>query len=304
MEAVIKIDNMPDIVNYIMNKMEYYDLKLNYYIYSKEGAHLFKDNIAIAITANYDLHKLNISSYGKESDIEYYKKFFNEIFNNFNSEIKLSWYYSNGKGYDSADISIETNVNAVKDSHYPFLKDGMNKFLENYHTSNSSILLLAGDPGSGKTSLIRHYISKYRLNSMVTYDESIMMRDDFYINFLTSSKKHVLIVEDADLLLSKRDNADNKIMSKFLNVSDGLVKGSNKKIIFSTNITQLNKIDPAIIRKGRCFDVVEFRKLTKNEANAVCRDHELSELSIDKEYNLTEIFNRNTLSAIPKAIGF
>ena len=216
----------------------------------------------------------------------------------------MKWCYSSRGGYDNADIPVENACNVVKDSHYPFINIGLNNFLEKYHSSPQTILLLTGEPGTGKTSFIRHYITKFHLNSVVTYDENVMMRDDFYINFLTNPQTHVLIVEDADVLLSKRTNDNNKIMSKFLNVSDGLVKGVNKKIIFSTNITNINQIDEALIRKGRCFDVIEFRKLTRSEANIISKEHSLPVFETGDEFTLTDVFNRGSISMKPRKVGF
>lgn len=301
-EASINFKNMIEVIEYIREKT---NIKYPYTVHAKNVAEIYNGSDSIiGLLANFELHHLRIDIFGDPDLIKKLHKVLAEAFDNKVIEIKMSWHYSSGRGIDSADIPVSINSTPAKDSHYPFIKDGIDTFLEKYHNSTNTILLLTGEPGTGKTSFIRHYISKYRLDSMVTYDENVMNRDDFYISFLTSSKKHVLIVEDADLLLSKREDAENKIMSKFLNVSDGLVKSVNKKIIFSTNITQLNKIDPAVIRKGRCFDIVEFRKLTLDEANIINKDNSLSLFEKGEEFSLAEIFNRQQISANIRKIGF
>jgi ATP-dependent 26S proteasome regulatory subunit len=42
-------------------------------------------------------------------------------------------------------------------------------------------------------------------------------------------------------------------MSRFLNISDGLIKLPNKKLVFTTNVTNFENIDSALLRPGRCF---------------------------------------------------
>lgn len=298
-ESRFTAKNISDTVKKVLDKTK---LKLPYSIHGKLNAEMFEDDVIISLSPNFDLKTLEIAGYGDPAKIDSYGKIFRKAFPSKERDIKMSWYYGNGRGFESVDLDVDAVV--VKDAYYPYIRGGVDKYLEEYHNSKSSILLLAGEPGTGKTSLINYYLNSYGLNSIVTYDENVMQRDDFYINFLTSNKKHVLIVEDADLLLEARSNGENKLMSKFLNVSDGLVKGLNKKIIFSTNITQLERIDSAVIRPGRCFDVIEFRKLDREEANAVCDLEGLPKFDDAGEYSLGDIFNRNPRSMKVRKTGF
>lgn len=276
-------------------------INLPYTIHTRINAEFYDTDIIIAVSSNFDVRSMKIDAYGSPEKIEEYGKIFRKAYRNKAQDIKMSWFYSSGRGFESTDIPIDSSDVSAKDCYYPFINDGVDNFLERYHSSKNSILLLTGEPGTGKTSFIRYYLSAYNLDSIVTYDEAVMQRDDFYINFLTNQKRHVLIVEDADLLLAAREDGENKIMSKFLNVSDGLVKALNKKIIFSTNITQLSKIDSAVIRPGRCFEILQFRKLTMKEANVVCEEENLPPFDIaSAEYSLADIFNRTNKPKIRK----
>lgn len=297
-ESSIKYSNINEI---LVDLIKYGLSDLTYTIHTKNIIEFQKPGVFISVFATFDIKSIKIDIYGEKEIITSYFNLLKDKFNH--NDLKMSWYYSSRGGMDCADISIMDNFNIVNDVHYPFIKDGVDAYLDKYHNSKSAILLLTGEPGTGKTSFIRHYIHKYKLNSVVTYDETVMQSDTFYISFLTNDKKHVLIVEDADVLLSDRENSGNKIMSKFLNVSDGLVKNMNKKIIFSTNLTQLNKIDPAIIRKGRCYDIIEFRKLTLPEANVVCDRHGLPAFDTGSEFSLADVFNRQQIKTV-KRMGF
>lgn len=73
------------------------------------------------------------------------------------------------------------------------------------------------------------------------------------------------VVEDADLLLRPR-SAGNPYMQQLLNETDGANSNELRKVIFTTNQTSLDDIDPALYRDGRCFGVIDFRNLTPEEA--------------------------------------
>lgn len=300
-ETRIRSKNAHDVVEWFRKKA---NIDLPHSIHTKMNIEFYGDDIIIALLPNYEMRNLRIDVYGAPELVAPYRASFKKLFPAKQDEIKMTWYYSSGRGMDSYDLPLDDNGRKIKECHYPFVPDGVNAYLEKFHKSTNSILLLAGDPGTGKTSFIQHYLQSFEQDSIITYDEQVMQMDNFYINFLTNPKKNVLIMEDADLLLLAREDGENKIMSKFLNVSDGLVKASGKKMIFSTNITQLDRIDSAVIRPGRCFDVLEFRKLTFEEAKVVCKENDIAAVEENKDYSLADIFNRNPRHMKTRKAGF
>ena len=82
-------------------------------------------------------------------------------------------------------------------------------------------------------------------------------------------------------------------MYHLLGLSDGLIQSFNKKIIISTNLPNLTNIDEAVIRKGRCFDVLNFRPLLWDECIEFFKKNNSNEI-IDKieekEYTLADLY--------------
>lgn len=198
----------------------------------------------------------------------------------------------------------ETIKQNTKDSLYPFIEGGMTRYINNFLESDSTILILIGEPGTGKTNFIRNIMLELNKKIYITYDEKVLGQDWIFAEFVASATAGAFVIEDADLLLRPRTEG-NEIMSKLLNVGDGLIKLDGKKFIFSTNLPSTRDIDPAIMRPGRCYDVLKFRKLTATEANLVCVDYDLERVpSSDKEYTLTEVFNRRVIGSAGQKVGF
>ena len=183
------------------------------------------------------------------------------------------------------------------DLAYPHIEGGINKFTDSYLSSKSNILLLYSTPGMGKTTWLKQMLSYSNESCLVTYSEEIKNMDTLFAYFLTSDHKF-LIIEDADNYLTarSRDSSNISNIKKLLNISDGFTSNPNKKIIFTCNLPHVDDVDPAIKRVGRCFKVLNFPKLTQQEAETYITSElgELPELFVNSgksQYTLAEIFS-------------
>jgi ATP-dependent 26S proteasome regulatory subunit len=177
------------------------------------------------------------------------------------------------------------------------------KYLKSFLESEAAIMLIAGPPGTGKTTLLRHLIVDFDLSAHVVYDEVLMNTDKVFQNFLFEPNSDILVIEDADTILTSREDSGNKLMSRFLNVSDGLIKLPNKKVVFTTNISDFGRVDPALIRPGRCFDAMRTRQFNLLEAQAAAKAGGLVIPRDRHEYTLAELFSNQQGPAIRK-VGF
>lgn len=175
----------------------------------------------------------------------------------------IEWVY----GGDGNSVNVPLNRDRLPiEEMYPFLKgESLDDYYDRYMESSANILLLIGPPGTGKTTFIRGLLAHRNCSAIVTYDAQILEKDGFFARFIEDDAE-VMVLEDSDAFLKSRSDG-NTMMHRFLNVGDGLVTTKGKKMIFSTNLPSIRDIDSALIRPGRCFDIVEFKPLSLFDAN-------------------------------------
>lgn len=218
-----------------------------------------------------------------------------------NIHLNIKWFSIGIGGLNYTNIKSEV-TEEFKNSLYPFID--YNKIFIDFENSKSNILILIGEPGTGKSTFIRNLLknSKYHPDVFLTYDNKVLENDNFFVQFISNPNPTYMVIEDADSFIGPKENG-NSIVSKFLNSGDGLIKLDKKKIIISTNIVNVNHIDSALMRPGRCFDIIKFRALTGQESNIVSDDYNLNKtFDLDRNYTISQIFNDRTNNK--KSFGF
>lgn len=201
---------------------------------------------------------------------------------------ELEWVY--GTDGSSIDIPLRADRHPV-DEMYPFLNgEPLNDYYDRFMESSASILLLIGPPGTGKTSFIRGLMQHTQSSAVVSYDENILSKDYVFAQFIEGDQ-NMMVIEDADMFLKARSEG-NTTMHKFLNIGDGLVTTRNKKLIFSTNLPSLRDVDPALIRPGRCFDVLTFEYLTQQQAETLASTVGIKLTEQRDTWTIADIFHK------------
>jgi hypothetical protein len=203
------------------------------------------------------------------------------------SLIKVSQgdYYTSEKEVKPKTVNIAENYN---DDFLPIDED-ITKFLND---RSSGLILLYGEPGTGKTSYIRHLISAVPKEYIIV-PNSVAQRlgDPDLTTFITDHTDSVFILEDCEQLLEDREeNQFNNAIATILNMADGLLSDIvNIKFICTFN-APINKIDPALLRKGRCIAKYKFDKLDMFKVQALNDKYNLGHISI-RSMTLAEVYN-------------
>jgi ATP-dependent 26S proteasome regulatory subunit len=128
-----------------------------------------------------------------------------------------------------------------------------------------------------------------------------LSKDALFVDFFEGSTKF-LICEDADAFLTPRCKG-NQFVQKFLNVAEGLISNKDKKIILTTNLSSINDMDQALVRPGRCFDILDFPELNRKEAEILAKKFDLDLDFSGKTFTMAEVLNVKKSNKV-KSIGF
>jgi GTPase SAR1 family protein len=199
----------------------------------------------------------------------------------------------NSVQFDQEFVPLDELVLA-RQSFYPWLSVSLDDYFKAYMESDQSVLVLYGPPGTGKSTFIRtffKYIHDHHKEMIghLAYDPDVIGSIDLINRFMRSNAT-VMAYEDMDAWLGPREGG-NLFMSTLLNQTQGVVRRKHKKLIFSTNLSNTSKIDEALLRVGRCFDILEFSKLSGDQASTIIHDMAREEKHFDnqKEWTLAEV---------------
>ena len=209
-------------------------------------------------------------------------------------------YYTISSKIKRTDVDFDTHYNDD-------FKEAYKKTLSFLNEQESGLIVWHGEKGSGKTTAIRHLLTHTDKNYLlVTNSIAAHMAEPEFVAFMMENKDSIFILEDCEqILMNREENRFGGAISNILNMSDGLMSDIfNIKFICTFN-TDIENIDEALLRPGRCFVNYEFKQLNKDKAQKLL---ESLGKSIDKPKDMTlaEIYNYSPteVKEVRKKIGF
>lgn len=138
-------------------------------------------------------------------------------------------------------------VQVMNDIH-TFFKNDTRKMYEQLEIPYKRGIILFGDPGNGKSAMIREVIRNVPEISKVVINPNVNSPTRILSSLLKSldGKSAIIIIEDIDSLITDRNR------SEFLNILDGVDIKSGVFFIGTTNYP--DQIDPAFMNRSGRFD--------------------------------------------------
>ena len=178
--------------------------------------------------------------------------------------------------------------------------------------NESGLVLFHGDPGTGKTSYLKHLLHTIGTKKLIYMPPDLTehLSSPGFITFMMSEAVNsILLIEDAENVLRHREAGGNQAVSNILNLSDGILGDVLKLQIVCTFNSKLEEIDPALLRPGRCIAEYRFEKLSVDSAtNLMDKLHGADVPWAPKEMTLAEVFNfkkpKDRTKSKKRGVGF
>lgn len=260
------------------------NLKYNYLINITLGEISDTNDIYIEVYTNnidlvFDKIKGLFEIYEKKNDVE-----FGIAAIDATNCVYTSWY-----DYKPFEIDIEKNYN--DDFKVPYEK--LCNIIET--EGKADLVLLYGDPGTGKSSIIKHLITKYNDKDFIFMDGALLANasQEKLMSYFLDNQDTIFILEDCEKALMTREHYNNPVMPVLLNLTDGIISDVLGIKLICTFNTSLENIDKALKRKGRLSMKYEFRKLAKEKCQAIVDGSDKFEekFTVTQDMTLAELYN-------------
>jgi len=208
------------------------------------------------------------------------------------AEIELITYANRRLDTTTGEIEATTiDVNKTYNDDFKDVYKKINDFV-NDEEKGCGIVILNGEPGTGKTTFIRDIVTHSKKKFLFISPElaNNISSPDF-TQLLLENANSVLIMEDCEKAIEKRsDGGFMSSVASILNMSDGLLGDIYNIRFICTFNSDLERVDDALLRKGRCKAMYTFKKLAKEKATAILKERGFDVVA-DEDMSLADIFH-------------
>lgn len=158
--------------------------------------------------------------------------------------------------------------------------------------TKTGLLIFHGTAGTGKTTCIKWlsgqthrkfiYIPSYMVNAIT---------EPSFMELFLRLQDTVFVIEDAEESLRHRVSGGSSVVSTLLNLTDGILADTLNCQFICTFNTELENIDPALLRPGRLLVRHEFDRLTIEESKLYLATSNVFNFEVDREMTLAELSN-------------
>jgi hypothetical protein len=296
----------PTFTTKISHKFNEHDLKLQETVVmiEKDLVMFYDDDLYFYI--NPDVHLVESDS----NPFYLLMRLLNKYKSNTIEKNKIHIVYKSEYGFSKLAFNVK-HINVDINANYnDDFKPISEEIIKNLNSKNKSgLYILNGEPGTGKTTYIRYLAGKIKRNIIfISPDMVEYITDPSFILFLMDNSDSVLIIEDAEPALQKRDGSTRTgAISNILNLTDGLLSDCLNISIVATFNTNTKNLDEALLREGRLINSYMFENLSIEKSCNLLKTLG-NNVNVTKPMKLSEIYfygkdNKNKLFK-HKTIGF
>lgn len=215
-------------------------------------------------------------------------------------------------------VGLEIKTHTIKPYRIDFETMYNDDFLEIHNrvknvltNDTKGVVLFHGIAGSGKTNYIKWLTSQIPNKKFIFVPTTMIgsLTDPAFIGLLIGNKNSILVLEDCENYIAERTafNSNTDVVSSILNIADGMLSDVLECQLICTFNSDISKIDPALLRKGRLIAEYKFKELTIEKANKYLQSTD-KQITVNKPYSLAELTNINIKefkeNSEPLKIGF
>ena len=220
--------------------------------------------------------------------------------------------YKSDYGFEKLAFDVKKTKVNIDENYNDDFKEASEYIIDNLNNEKiTGLYILNGDPGTGKTTWIRYLAGKVKRNIIfVSPDMVDHITDPSFIPFLMSNSDSILIIEDAEPALQKRDGISRTgAISNILNLTDGLLSDCLNISIVATFNTNTKSLDEALLREGRLIKSYTFEKLSVEKSQALLNKLGHKDIIVTKPMSLSDIYyvgnnNKGNTKFKSNKIGF
>ena len=167
--------------------------------------------------------------------------------------------------------------------------------LTKLNRNKRGLFILHGSPGTGKTTYIKYLAHQFGGKRMFIFIPTTNLEtlvSPSLLPVLLDHRDSILVLEDAEKAVISREHqtGNESLVSTLLNIGDGILGSMLNLSLIVTFNTKKDKIDSALLRKGRLLYEYEFKPLSVSDAQRLI-DKLGSKYKVTEPMTLADIYN-------------